>query len=109
MNNYIYIYIYIYVIYCIAAANFANASHMYRMGPLADDLGPSAPRTVADAVTLDGRKHRPAWALFLKDGTAAVSIRGTDVEQPLGGWSTLRRSQYIVVDPDVIWFQGFLL
>eukprot|EP00913_Durusdinium_trenchii_P031816 g29795.t1 len=30
-------------------------------------------------------KHRPAWALFLKDGTAAVSIRGTDVEQSRGG------------------------
>ncbi|CAK8993723.1 unnamed protein product [Durusdinium trenchii] len=33
----------------------------------------------------DSRKHRPAWALFLKDGTAAVSIRGTDVEQSRGG------------------------
>ena len=40
------------------------------------------------------RKHRPAWALFLREKTAAVSIRGTDVEQPLGwkkeGFGSLR-------------------
>eukprot|EP00435_Cladocopium_sp_Y103_P017250 s1087_g4.t1 len=33
----------------------------------------------------DSRKHRPAWALFLQQRLAAVSIRGTHVEQSRGG------------------------